>query len=214
VIAMTAQELVRRYPSLYHMAELGSWPSIQRHGLLSTTALLDLFEIKGEQRFRVESRWRARSETINHPLYGKGVVRDQKPMPEHELQKCLDGVTPQEWYEFLNGKCFFWATQDRLLRMLQAWAYRNRSHCVLTVDTGGLVEKHAKRIALCSFNSGFAYDQRKRGLDSFRPLKEYQSPWVAEVAVDYSVPDVAVHTLKVEEWGKDKRIRVIWERDR
>jgi hypothetical protein len=32
------------------MAEAGSWPSIKRHGLLSTTALLDLFEIPAPDR--------------------------------------------------------------------------------------------------------------------------------------------------------------------
>ena len=35
------------YPPLYHMAAEGSWPSIQRHGLLSTSALLDLYEVCG-----------------------------------------------------------------------------------------------------------------------------------------------------------------------
>ena len=45
MIAMTPEDMARKYPFLYHMAELSSWPSIQRHGLLSTSALLDLYEI-------------------------------------------------------------------------------------------------------------------------------------------------------------------------
>jgi hypothetical protein len=36
------QELLADCLVLYHMAERGSWGSIQRHGLLSTSALLDL----------------------------------------------------------------------------------------------------------------------------------------------------------------------------
>ena len=43
---MEIERLISRYPTLYHMAEDGSWESIQRHGLLSTSALLDRFEIE------------------------------------------------------------------------------------------------------------------------------------------------------------------------
>ena len=51
-MGITHEEFVRRYPRLYHMAQVGSWPSIERNGLLSTSALLDLFQIKGEARKR------------------------------------------------------------------------------------------------------------------------------------------------------------------
>ena len=50
-MSSNADLLIELYPRLYHMAHAGSWPMIQRHGLLSTTALLDLFEIGGERRF-------------------------------------------------------------------------------------------------------------------------------------------------------------------
>ena len=43
-------ELIRDCPTLYHMAECGSWPSIRRHGLLSTSALLDLYGVQGAER--------------------------------------------------------------------------------------------------------------------------------------------------------------------
>lgn len=43
-------ELLRDCPVLYHMAARGSWESIQRHGLLSTSALLDLFGVMGDRR--------------------------------------------------------------------------------------------------------------------------------------------------------------------
>jgi hypothetical protein len=40
---------------LYHMAEDGSWESIRQIGLLSTSALLDRFEVEGERRYAIES---------------------------------------------------------------------------------------------------------------------------------------------------------------
>ena len=90
------------------MAEFGSWPKIEERGLLSTTALLDAFEIVGEQRFKIESEWRPTSVAIEHPHHGEAIIRDQKPMTPHTLGNVLiDDVTPQQWYEFLNRKTFF-----------------------------------------------------------------------------------------------------------
>jgi Family of unknown function (DUF7002) len=51
-MAITPEEFANHYPCLYHMAEANIWPSIEKHGLLSTTALLDLFEVNGNRRHR------------------------------------------------------------------------------------------------------------------------------------------------------------------
>ena len=83
---MKTERLISRYPTLYHMAEDGSWESIQRHGLLSTSALLDRFEIEDEQRFAVESARRPEFIRIEHPEYGTALVRDNKPMQEKALE--------------------------------------------------------------------------------------------------------------------------------
>jgi len=47
-------ELLQDCPTLYHMAERGSWPSIREHGLLSTSALLDLYGKQGAEREAIE----------------------------------------------------------------------------------------------------------------------------------------------------------------
>ena len=130
---MSPQELSSKYPNLFHMAELGSWPSIQKHGLLSTNALLDLFEVAGPERATLESEWRSNSRPITHPEHGTVVLRDQKPMPPDKLSKCLDGISTQEWYKLINGKTFFWAERRRLNNLLNAVAYSNRPHCVITI---------------------------------------------------------------------------------
>jgi len=62
------------------MAEAGSWPSIRRHGLLSTSALLDLFEVTGVERVRLESQRRPETVKIEHPEHGEALIRDQKPL--------------------------------------------------------------------------------------------------------------------------------------
>jgi hypothetical protein len=66
-----ADELVATYPRLYHMAEPGSWERIRRHGLLSTSALLDLIEVDGDLRRALDSARRPASVSITHPRHGR-----------------------------------------------------------------------------------------------------------------------------------------------
>jgi hypothetical protein len=196
---MSVEELVRRYPRLYHMAESGSWQSVREHGLLSTSALLDLFEYRGRRRDAIESQHRPVSVEISHPRYGSAVVRDQKPMSDAALRRCLRGMTPQEWYRLLNSYVFFWLTEERLSTLLNAESYKDETHCVFECDTESLVARHERRIFLSPMNSGctrpFAHP---RGRDTFRPIAEFPfrerrnrgSNAVVELAVQYSVPDI------------------------
>ncbi len=52
------EELITDCPTLYHMAERGSWESIKRYGLLSTSALLDHYAVEPPKRTEIESRHR------------------------------------------------------------------------------------------------------------------------------------------------------------
>lgn len=215
------EDLIIQYPSLYHMAELGSWPSIERFGLKSTTALLDFFEIKGDQRLAIESKRRKESVVITHPKYGSAVIRDQKPLNEANLERLLDGMSLVDYYMLLNRKTFFWVRKERLETLLGATAYRNRSHIVLAVETRGIVTAHAEQITLSPINSGSTvFGNGRRGVQTFKSIDDYpyddrkkarKEPLV-ELAVDYSVDDIARFTLKVEEWKGPSMLKIIWSR--
>lgn len=185
--------MVESYPRLYHMAEAGSEEGILKHGLLSTSALLDLFEVTGEERHRIESERRPEMVELRHPEHGMALVRDNKPINEKALAGCLIDMTPREWYETLNRRVFFWADERRLKKLLGARAYRGRDHLVLEIDTAGLVERHHDHIRLTTLNSGatFPLGAPPRGSGTFRPLSKYplEKP-VVELTVDYSVPDI------------------------
>lgn len=212
---MTPEDFARKYPLLYHMSELNSWVSIQEHGLLSTTALLDLFEIGCAERRSIESEWRQSSIPISHPICGNAVIRDQKPMPPAQLAPILVNMTTREWYEFLNRKTFFWTDWKRLSNLLNANAYRNRAHCVLTVETSALLARHGDQVSLCAINSGFVYHGGRRGRETFKPIANYPSEGsVWELAVEYSVPDIVDLLVRVENWRGDSRLKVIWDRQR
>jgi hypothetical protein len=219
---MRTEELITYFPRLYHMAEAGTWESIRKHGLLSTSALLDGFQIDGEQRYKIESCHRPECVTITHPRRGSAVIRDQKPMSDAALRKCLlEGMTPREWYETLNGKVFFWVTRERLLVLLSARAYRNRRHCVLTLDTSRTLERHLPQVTLSPINSGCTVpNPQRRGRETFLPVGSYpfedwakkrgSSAALAELAVDYAVKDIADIVIRVDHMQGGQLLETIW----
>ena len=117
---MEVDDLAAHYPQLFHMAEAGAWPSIQKHGLRSTQALLDLFEIEEPQRSEILETRRPQIIPIAHPTHGTALIRDNKPLKDSFLAKCLTDMTIPDWYAHLNGKVFFWVTETRLNELLAA----------------------------------------------------------------------------------------------
>lgn len=204
---MKETDLVEHYPRLWHMAEDGSFESIIKNGLLSTTALLDLYGVSGEERETIERRHRPDCVTITKKGLPDAVVRDQKPMREGPLKECLtDGLTPADWYQILNKRAFFWLSQDRLRSLLGARAYRNRPQTVLTVDTASLVDAHRDRIELSPLNSGATlYRPLPRGVGTFVSISDYPfeerrktrpfSTSVVELVVCGGAPDIKDHLI-------------------
>jgi hypothetical protein len=209
------ERLASRYPVLYHMAEDGSWESIRRLGLLSTSALLDRFEVEGERRYAIESIRRPEIVVLEHSELGTALVRDNKPMQEKALGRCLYGMTPGEWYEHLNRKVFFWVERKRLLRLLGARAYRDRTHLVLEVDAAALLRRHVGRVMLSPINSGatFAMGPAPRGPGTFRRVADHpEGKPIVELAVDYAVPDIADLTFTVSRWHGAEKLKDVWRR--
>ena len=93
---MNADELITTFPRLYHMAHVNAWPGIKRHGLLSTSALLDLFEVSGSSREALEANRRYDSITMHHKRYGEAVIRDNKPIDDAGLVRALTDMAPEE----------------------------------------------------------------------------------------------------------------------
>ncbi|MBB3978048.1 hypothetical protein GGQ64_003262 [Rhizobium azooxidifex] len=222
---MTEEELVTAYPRLYHMAHDGAWPAIKQHGLMSASALLDLYGVDGERRFTLESQRRPESVELQRQGLLGAVIRDQKPMRDHLLARCLqDGLTPQEWYQTLNSRSFFWLSSERIWRLLRARAYREQPQTVLTIDTIGLVASHRERIWLTPINSGSTlFNPQPRGNETFRRIADFpfqersrrrKEDNVVELVVDHSVPDVAAHVLAVHRVQDDRIVEEIWRNER
>jgi hypothetical protein len=191
------------------MAERGSWPAIRDYGLLSTTALLDLYGIDGIPRERIELRHRPSSVPIHGDGLPGAVVRDQIPMSDAGLERALPArLKPSDWYGLLNAKVFFWLSMERLHTLTGAKSYRDVEHDVLEVDTRSLIEAHREKIWLCPINSGCTKPiPHPRDETAFLRIADYPyAHWrgrrkrterAVELAVDYSVPDIVHHVKRV-----------------
>lgn len=204
------------------MAQDGSWPSIAKHGLLSTSALLDLYQITGEQREALERCHRPESVSISRTGLPGAVVRDQKPMRETSLRECLDNdLTPTDWYLALNQRVFFWPSRKRLRGLLSARAYRNDVQTVLTLDTRSIVDAYSEVIQLSPINSGATImSVARRGLQTFASIAEFPlEPYrrrpgyrqdVAEVVIPDRVAPIKNHVLAVHRIKADQILEELW----
>lgn len=192
---MEIADLVRLSPELYHMAADGSWPSIARHGLLSSAALAARWEASSPA--LLEQR-RPASVRIEHAQHGVAVIRDHGPIHLPSLEDALTDLTVEQWFEVLNERVFFFLERQRLDSLLGA--YNAEPQLVITVDTASLVAAHADSIELCRINSGFAQRHNKvpRGSGTFLPIADYRERKVAELTVLGGVADIAEHVVRVE----------------
>ena len=220
---MRPEQLWQNYPVLYHMAEPETWPSIRKRGLLSTSALLDLFEVPPAVRRQLEATLRPELTHLTHRRHGRITIRDQKPMHLQGLKRALagSGLAPGQWLRLLNGRVYFWLSAERLTTLLNARAYRGRVHTVLTIDTETLVRKYEPQIELSAMNTGSTRPvAHPRGRGTFLPIRSYpfdqrrrdgRTP-VVELTVKHSVPDIARYVRRVEHRKGDQVIDVLLAR--
>lgn len=199
----TPAELAAVRPQLFHMAEPEAAGSILARGLLSTSAALDLHGVTGEARAALERTRRPGMTWLDHPEHGRFPVRDQHPMTDAALRRCLDGgLEPADWYALLNARAFLWADPDRLERMLRTPAYRANAYVVFAVDTLSFAEAHADRLEVSFINTGSTIRKAaRRGRKSFVALADLARRdvrRVAEVTVLGGTPDFARHVVEAE----------------
>ena len=220
---MDAAQLARLHPTVYHMAEDGSWPSIREKGLLSTRALVDLYQPDDEIKAEILNTVRRRKITLTREGLPDVTIRDQ--LPAKFLNVCLEeGVTPGEYLDALNGRVFFWVSAERLVKLLQARFYRKLRHVVLHVDTAALLTAYSGRVQLAPYNTGSMQvpNMPKRGPNIFTDLAEYPyAEWarrrgqsgepVVELTIDYAVPDISSYVTRVETWADSMPVEVLYE---
>jgi hypothetical protein len=173
---MTPVELAKKHPRLFHVTEASAWPSIAKHGLLSTKSLLELFEVPVVRALELQTQKRLDPTPIAHHIYGNALLSDNRPLNEKCLADCLDdGLTAKEWLLMLNVRVFFFTSKKHAERLLNAKSNRKKDKLLLIMDTLKLAESFKNQIEICPFNSGTANPQSvpRRGLSTFSPLLKY-----------------------------------------
>jgi hypothetical protein len=204
---MSPEELAKKHPRLFHITRPQALPLIERHGLLSTSRLLDLFELSATERCIIEERRRPVNVVIRHALHGEAIITDNLPLSELALQKCLDdGLTPADWLRMINRRVFFWPDETRLGNHLKVSEKSGEARSVLVFDTMSLVRAHHRRVELAAINTGSTIRRpARRGLSTFSAahLHSY-SEWqklrggrdrVKEVTVIDGVDDIHEHLV-------------------
>jgi hypothetical protein len=161
---MASQRTIR---TAYHLVDERNWASIQAHGLLSTKRLATASGYDLQQ---------LRQHRATGLALASGIpIRDQSPMPPAVLGKYLqDGLSPEDWYDLLNSKVFFWLDPDRLNRQRRACGAAPQR--VLVIDAARMLEKHGGRAAVTAINTGNAMRAAaSRGLSTFVPWERWTS---------------------------------------
>lgn len=140
--------------NVWHLTDAEGWQSVQARGLLSTSALLDLYGYEGERRDVLESRRRPRPVPLFDDELGPTLLSDNRPISDKVLRRDLDGITVEDWYRTLNSRVFFWADERRVDKHLDAPARRGRQQVVLTIDAAKLLERYGTVVELSAYNSG------------------------------------------------------------
>jgi Family of unknown function (DUF7002) len=170
---------VWKHSRIYHMTDASNWTSIQQYGLLSTSRLLRLAGIYGDERYYLERRQRLRARRLPNGA----VIRDQLPLSPASLERCLaTGLVPEDWYVELNRRVFFWLDHQRLNRQRRACG--SSPQIVLTVNAHHLLSRYSGQAALTPFNTGNARrSPALRGRETFVPFDKWrESGWAWEAS--------------------------------
>ncbi|MGZ5198708.1 MAG: DUF7002 family protein [Telluria sp.] len=185
----------------YHLVDIRNWKSIQAQGLLSTRRLVELST-------NVE-----RSMLRQHRLTGEyldcgAYIRAQGAISRKSLARALrSGVTPEDWFELLNSKVFFWLDLDRLNHYRAAC--KSEKQVVLALDAGRMLEEYAPFASVSPISLGNAMRAAApRNLTTFVPYDRWvesgwdceqvpglsrrpRSLWPTELTITGDIPDIA-----------------------
>lgn len=189
---MDIQKFIDNRPAVYHLTAAQNLPLILKHKkIFSANRLIDMSADAENIPIKRQRRPEHTIITIGNDEYS---IRDQRPISEKALQKCLtNGWVCADFYEHLNNRVFTWPTIDRLQRHYDR--YQGENPVILILDTAKLFAVNPTPL-FCRLNSGATRANSylggvppSRGIDTFLPSNLYNLsvPSVAEVTFEHEL---------------------------
>ena len=144
---MNFDDLVSRYPRLWHATFEGGWEGIQSSGLLSSTDLLTLVGREDEA-----SAMRPEVVHLDAP-FGPVVLRNQV-LSRKDPEPCLDGITVPEWWQLVNGRSYFFVDPDDLQKLVDSCLALGLGQEVITFNTRRLLADVADQVDVSLVGAG------------------------------------------------------------
>jgi len=149
---MDIQKFIAKNEFLYHLTDTLNWNNIRENRILfSAQTIVNRSHLEAEEkRYILHNR-----RPVHRIIEIDGIsysLRDQRPISETNLRKCLtDGWTNEDYILFLNSRVFFWPNLKRL------WShYGTYSHehpIILKVPTQTMLDLN-HNAEYCRLNSG------------------------------------------------------------
>ncbi|MBN4057065.1 hypothetical protein JYU19_02010 [bacterium AH-315-J21] len=124
----------------------------------------------------------------------------------NQLEKCLTGITPKGWLKLLNGKVFLWPDFTKVQELSNARAYRDKSNCLIALNTNNLLKHYGDAISLTPINVGATlYKPAERSPSIFSSVNDFpkrkKTDKVKEVTINHSIMSISkvvnsVHTFR------------------
>ena len=185
---MDTDAFTRRYPVLFHVTEQSAWSSIFARGLLSASALLDLYGIHGADRIPMEAQPRSRSVVLAGPGLPDVTLRDQKPLLPLRDQHLDGGMTVADWCRELNQRVYLFTAEEDAARLLRAYPGQR----MFTIRSADMLARNAARVRVSGINTGYAMRRpARRGPSTSVPLQDLPIGRIKEFTVLHSIPDFA-----------------------
>jgi len=191
---MNLDDLVDRFPRVWHATFAGGWDGIRQSGLRSSMDLLT-------EASRADEASVMRSEVVTvATAHGEAMLRDQVPNRK-DPEPYLDGVTVPEWWQLLNSRSYFFADEVGLERLVEHYAKQGITQEVISFQTRRLLATVADQVEVSTVNAGVfpRTTGPSRGRSTFQPMAEFSGviTKIKEVTVTATVPIVDQAVVKV-----------------
>jgi len=149
---MDIEKFINKNEFIYHLTDNRNWNTIREDRLLlSAESIVNRSNLDVEEKASILNNRRPfhKMVIIDGESY---FLRDQKPISEKNLNKCLtEGWTSANFIFLLNSRIFFWPNLKRLWSHYNR--YSNENPIILKVPTRVLLEIN-DQAEFCRLNSG------------------------------------------------------------